>query len=224
MNISKETTTILKNFASINQNLIINPGSKLCTISTGKNIIAEAVIKGETFPIDFGIYDLNEFLGVLSLFDKPTLSFTEKYVTITQDKNKVKYFAASLSVLTPQQTIKSFPTPDIEFDISANIIHHIHKVSSILKVTDFSFIGDGQNIQICIGDKKNVTGNSFISDLGTTNKTFSTNFKVENLKLIGGDYKVSIVANKIAKFECKDTSHAEYRVYVAPEADSTLFT
>lgn len=218
MKLSKDTLAIFKNFANINSNLTIKPGSKLTTISSGKNIISEATIV-ETFPTDFGIYDLNEFLGAMSLFDSPELDFNDKYVTIYEGKNSVRYFAASQSVLTVVPSIKQFPTPDISFNLSSQMLSQIQRVSSILRVSDFSVVGDGKVISVAVGDKTNPTGNSFSSEIGTTDKSFKVNFKIENMKMMPGDYIVDIGGKKISRF----ASTSQNLVYFAAiELDSTF--
>ena len=99
MKLSKETLSVLKNFATINGNILIKTGNRLSTISAQKNVMASTTVS-ENFDSDFGIYDLNEFLGVYSLFaDDPELAFDEKFVTVANGKSKVKYFAADPSVL-----------------------------------------------------------------------------------------------------------------------------
>lgn len=218
MKLSKDTLSVFKNFANINSNLSIKAGSKLTTISSGKNIIAEAVV-AEEFPSDFGIYDLSEFLGALSLFESPDLEFSDKYVTIKEGKNGVKYFAADQSVLTTVPNIKQFPTADIEFDLPGQMLVQLQRVSSILRVSDFSLIGDGEKITVTVGDKSNPTGNTFDSEIGTTDKTFKVNFKVENLKMMPGDYRVSIGGKKISRFKAVNT---DLVYYVAIELDSTF--
>lgn len=218
MKLSKDTLSVFKNFSTINSNLSIKSGNKLTTISSGKNIMSEAVI-GEVFPIDFGIYDLNEFLGAMSLFESPELDFSEKYVTIREGKNSVKYFAASPSVLTAVPQIKQFPNPDIEFDLSGQMLQQIQRVASILKVADIAFVGDGSTVTVNVGDKSNPTGSSFDSEIGVTDKTFKVKFKVENLKLMSGDYAVSIGAKKISRFQA---TNQQLMYYVATELDSTF--
>lgn len=218
MKLSKETLSVFKNFSNINSNLIIKPGSKLTTISSGKNIIAEAIVS-ETFPNEFGIYDLAEFLGAMSLFESPELEFHDKYVTIKEGKNGIRYFAADPSVLTAVPSIKQFPTPDIEFDLSGQALTQIQRVASILRVTDFSVVGDGKTITISVGDKSNPTGNSFASEIGVTDKVFRVNFKVENLKMMSADYRVSIGGKKISRFVAKNQP---LTYYIAVELDSTF--
>ena len=89
MKLSEQTVAILKNFSAINQNLIIKQGSEISTVSAMKNIVASAKVE-ESFPVEFAIYDLNEFLSALSLFENPDLDFQENYVLITESGSKGK--------------------------------------------------------------------------------------------------------------------------------------
>lgn len=217
MKLSKETVALFKNFAGINSNLLLKNGNKLATISGQKNVMADATVT-ETFP-DFGIYDLNEFLGAMSLFDDPELDFQDKYVSISQGNMKIKFFAADASVLTAPQKAITFPDAEINFNINADKLTMIHKTASVLRSPDVSIVGDGSTITVVVGDKKNATGNSFSEAVGTTDKSFKVNLKVENLKMIPGDYEVSISSKKISRFK-SPTSDLVY--YVAVEADSTF--
>lgn len=216
MKLSKETVGLIKNFAGINSNLLLKSGNKLATISAQKNVMADVVVN-ETFP-DFGIYDLNEFLGAMSLFEDPELDFSDKYVTISQGGESIKYFAADASVLTAPQKAITFPDAEIEFNMSASMLNQIQKTASVLRSSDVSIIGDGSTMAVVVGDKKNATGNSYKSNVGTTDKTFKVNLKVENLKMLPGDYVVSVSSKKISRF--KGTGDLVY--YVAVEADSTF--
>ncbi len=216
MKLSKETVGLFKNFAGINSNLLLKSGNKLATISAQKNVMADATVS-ETFP-DFGIYDLNEFLGAMSLFEDPELDFSEKYVTIKQGNSSIKYFAAEPSVLTAPQKSITFPAHEIDFNMSAAMLNMIHRTASVLRATDLSIIGDGSTITAVVGDKKNATGNSFSEPVGSTDKKFKVNLKVENLKMLPGDYAVSISSKKISRFQ--GTGDLVY--YVAVEADSSF--
>lgn len=217
MKLSKETVALFKNFAGINSNLLLKSGNKLATISGQKNVMADASVT-ETFP-DFGIYDLNEFLGAMSLFDDPELDFQDKYVSISQGNMKIKFFAADASVLTAPQKAITFPEAEINFNINADKLTMIHKTASVLRSPDVSIVGDGSSITVVVGDKKNATGNSFSEAVGATDKTFKVNLKVENLKMIPGDYEVSISSKKISRFK---SPSSDLVYYVAVEADSTF--
>jgi hypothetical protein len=217
MKLSKETVALFKNFAGINSNLLLKSGSKLATISGQKNVMADVTVT-ETFP-DFGIYDLNEFLGAMSLFDDPDLDFQDKYVSIRQGSSNIKFYAADASVLTAPQKAITFPDAEINFNLSAAMLNMISKTASVLRASDVAIVGDGSTITVVVGDKKNATGNSFSESVGTTDKTFKVNLKVENLKMLPGDYAVSISSKKISRFKSPAT---DLVYYVAVEADSTF--
>jgi hypothetical protein len=217
MKLSKETVALFKNFAGINSNLLLKNGNKLATISGQKNVMADATVT-ETFP-DFGIYDLNEFLGAMSLFDDPELDFQDKYVSIKQGSMNIKFFAADASVLTAPQKAITFPDAEINFNMSANMLNMIHKTASVLRAADVSIVGDGSTITAVVGDKKNATGNSYSEPVGSSDKKFKVNLKVENLKMLPGDYQVSISSKKISRFK---SPNSDLVYYVAVEADSTF--
>jgi hypothetical protein len=217
MKLSKETQEIFKNFAVINANLMLREGNKLASMSENKTIIAEAAVT-EQFPQQFGIYDVNEFLGVLSLFNDPDLTFNTDVVIIKEGKNQIKYKAAEESTLkTPSKAI-TFPEAEISFNLTASDLQHIIKSASILKVSDVSFIGSGGTLTALVIDKKNPLTNKFEIAVGTTDKTFTANMKVENFKMLPGSYSVDIAKMKICRFK-STTSDLTY--YVAVENDSS---
>jgi hypothetical protein len=218
MKLSKETVNLFKNFAGINSNMLLKAGQEISTISAQKNVMSDTKVT-ETFPLDFGIYDLNEFLGAMSLFEDPELDFSEKFVTIKEGANSIKYFAADASVLTVPTRKITFPDAEIEFTLTSTMLNMIHRTASVLRATDLQIIGDGSKITITVGDKKNVTGNSYSAHAGSTDKNFQANLKVENLKMLPGDYIVSISSKKISRFKA---SASELVYYVAVEADSTF--
>ena len=218
MKLSKDTIAIIKNFAGINSNLLLKQGNKLSTISAQKNVMSDVTVT-ETFP-DFGIYDLNEFLGAMSLFDDPELEFSDKVCKITQGNMSIKYFAADASVLTAPTKAITFPEAEINFELSNQMLTMIQRTASVLKASDVSVVGENGQITLVVGDKKNATGNSFSEPVGTTDKTFKVNLKVENLKMIPGDYTVSVSSKKISRF--KSTTNGDLVYYVAVEADSTF--
>jgi hypothetical protein len=218
MKLSKETVNLFKNFAGINSNMLLKAGQEISTISAQKNVMSDTKVT-ETFPLDFGIYDLNEFLGAMSLFEDPELDFSEKFVTIKEGANSIKYFAADASVLTVPTRKITFPEAEIEFTLTSTMLNMIHRTASVLRATDLQIIGDGGKITITVGDKKNVTGNSYSAHAGSTDKNFQANLKVENLKMLPGDYIVSISSKKISRFKA---SASELVYYVAVEADSTF--
>lgn len=217
MKLSKETQEIFKNFASINANLMLREGNKLASMSENKTIISEATVT-ESFPQQFGIYDVNEFMGVLSLFNDPDLTFNNDVVIIKEGKNQIRYKAAEETTLkTPSKAI-TFPEAEITFNLTASDLQHIIKSASILKVSDVSFIGSKGTLTALVVDKKNPMTNKFEIDVGTTDKNFTANMKIENFKMLPGSYSVAIAKMKICRFK-STTSDLTY--YVAVESDSS---
>jgi hypothetical protein len=194
MKISEATKSILKNFSDINQNLLVKPGSELKTISTMKNILATAKVE-EEFTTEFGIYDLSEFLGVLSLFKRPTFSFEEKHIGIAEDgtSTKTNYFFSDPAVLvTPQKDIK-MPECEVNFVLTHADLANVKKAAAVMQLPDISIHSD--------------TGE------------FDFHFKTENLKLIEGDYDVAISSKNISHFKHKSK---EIQYWIALEQTSTF--
>lgn len=217
MNLSKETLTLIRNFAGINGSIMLKEGNTLSTISEGKNVMAMATIP-ESFPSDFGIYDLNEFLGAVGIFSNTVLDFQDKYVTISDGgTSKIKYFAAGEGIVKSAPSTIKFPEPDVAFNLTQDQLAMILKTSSALKAGDVAITGDGTTLRVIVSDKKNATSNAYQVDLGTTDQTFKANVKVENLKMLPGDYEVAISSKKISRF--KNTG-MDITYYVAIEADS----
>lgn len=217
MKISTETQTILKNFASINGNIAFKAGEKLSTISPQRNVVAMTEI-AEKFSEDFYIYDLSQFLGVLSLFEDPEVEFTDTVATITEGNNSIEYHAASRDVLLlpPDKQIK-FPGADVTLTMTAAMLNAIQKTSSVLSAPDLSIVGDGKTLVLRVSDLKNPSTNSYKVEVGETDKTFTANIAINNLKLISQDYTVEISSKKISKW-----TSGKMTIYVALEATSDL--
>ena len=204
MQLSESTKEILKNFSEINPNLVITPGKQLKTISTMKNILATANVS-EDFPQDIAIYDLNEFLGVMSLFTKPTFAFDDKSLSISEEgtSTKSKYYFADPSILTvPQKDVK-MPEAEVSFTLTETDLTKVKKAAAMLQLPDISISSKGSDIMLSAIDKKNDTANNFSIKVGETNSKFEFHFKTEHLKMLPGDYNVSISSKLISNFNHK---------------------
>lgn len=218
MNLSKETINVLKNYSTISPNILIQEGSILKTKSV-QNTIFSSVTLHDAFPLDFGIYDLTEFLGVLTLFANPDLEFNDKFVRISEGSTSIKYFSADPSVLSyPKQDV-IFPSADVTFLLSAETLTLISKTASVLRVPDISFVGSEGILTLIVTDKKNPTSNAFEVKIGETDSSFHINFKIDMMKFINSDYQVEISSKKIAKFTA---SNSDLEYFVGVEADSTF--
>lgn len=216
MRISKETIAILKNFAAINSNLMLKEGNKLSTISVGKSLVGSATI-AESIPQDFGIYDIQEFLGVLSLFEEPEIIFNDKFLTVEQGKSSIKYFSAEESVLVYPKKFPALSDAEISFSLKAENITAILRTASVLKTSDVRFVGDGQTLSVVVGDKKNNTANNFVLVIGETDKTFSVSISTDNLKIIPQDFEVGVIGRRMLRL------HSETLTYIiAIETDSSF--
>ena len=218
MKLSSNTTNILKNFSQINQSILIKQGNKLKTISVMKNILAEAEIE-EEFEKDFAIYDLNQFLSGLSLYDAPDLEFGESYLTIRDGRRRAKYFFADPDVIvSPPEKEISLPTRDVCFTVATQQLDKLLKAAAIYQVPDLSAIGRNGKVELVVRDKKNDTSHEFSEEVGETEDEFMFNFKVENIKIIPGTYDVVISSKLLAEFTNKNTN---LKYYIALEPDST---
>ena len=220
MKLSDSTLTVLKNFAGINNSILVKQGSKLRTISVAKNILAEADIS-EDFPKDVAIYDLNQFLNGLSLHQDPNLDFTEEsYLTIREGKRRVKYFYADPQVIiSPPDKEISLPTEDVCFQLESITLEKLLKAAAVYQLPDLAAVGENGVVKLVVRDKKNDTSNEFAVVVGETDKDFTFNFKVENIKIIPGAYDVVISSKLLAKF-----TNSSYNLiyYIALEPDSTF--
>ena len=220
MKLSDKTLTILKNFAGINNSILVKKGNQLKTISVAKNILAEAKIE-EQFSRDFAIYDLNQFLNGLSLHQDPNLDFSEEsYLTIREGKRRVKYFYADPQVIiSPPDKEITLPTEDVCFQLESVTLEKLLKAAAVYQLPDLAAVGENGVVKLVVRDKKNDTSNEFAVVVGETDKDFSFNFKVENIKIIPGAYDVVISSKLLAKF-----TNSSYNLiyYIALEPDSTF--
>jgi hypothetical protein len=220
MKLSDKTLSLLKNFSGINQSILFKEGDKLRTISVMKNILAEATIT-ETFPKDFGIYDLNQFLNGLNLHQTPELDFeNDKYVMIREGKSRSKYFFADPSVIvTPPDKEILLPSEDVCFVLNTQQLDKLLKAAAIYQLPDLSAVGEAGVVKLVVRDKKNDTSNDFSIVVGETDSIFTFNFKVENIKILPGAYEVVISQKLLSQFTSTDR---DLKYYIAMEPDSTF--
>ena len=220
MKISNKTLDILKNFSEINQSVLIKTGKKLKTVSTLKNILAHAEVE-EDFPQDFAIYQLNEFIGVLSTMSNPDLTFNDKYVMLSQENGAcTKYFYAEPSVVvSPEKDIK-MPSEEVNFTLTENQYNDLLKMSSILQLNDILVKGcpKSNGIYLAVTNKKNDTSNDYSVKVGEgVTEPFKMYFKTENLKMVIGDYDVNISSKGISHFKNKK-DNLEYWIALEPDS------
>ena len=220
MKLSEKTLTVLKNFAGINNSILVKQGTQLRTISVAKNILAEANIE-EEFPRQFGVYDLNQFLNGLSLHQDPDLDFTEEsYLNIREGKRRVKYFFADPQVIiSPPDKQITLPSEDVHFQLESSALDKLLKAAAVYQLPDLCVVGEAGVVRLVVRDKKNDTSNSYSVAVGETDKEFTFNFKVENIKIIPGSYDIIVSSKLLSEFT---NSNYNLKYYIALEPDSTF--
>jgi len=221
MELSESTINILKNFAGINANLVVGQGNVLQTIAEAKNVLAKVEVP-EQFPQAFGIYDLTEFLGVLNLVDTPRLKFDENSVTIgdSTGRSKVKYFFSDIEMLTAPAKDVNMPEPDVTFTLDNDTLSRIKRAAGALGHSELCVTGDSNSVTLVVTTKGNSTANTFTIDVEGSSKIDKYNFvfNIPNLKILSGDYQVSISSKLISEFKNKENG---LKYWIALEKNST---
>ena len=221
MNLSNETVSVLKNFATINQNLVIKAGSSISTMSAMKNIVASAEVK-EVFPTEFAIYDLNEFLAALSLFEKPSLDFKDDFVIMTENNTALKYWYSDPSVVTTPTKEITMPSSEVTFTLTSDLLSDVTKAAAVIGAPDMVLERKDNISSLTVKDKKNDTANNYSLDVDTNSDgQFNFFFKVENMKLLDGTYDVEISSKNISHYKNKSFD-IEYWIALEPESTYTV--
>ena len=219
MQITRNTIDVLKNFSEINNSILIEEGNTVKTISPMKNILATANV-GDDFPQKFAIYDLTQFLGLVSsaVFEGANFEFGDSSVMVTNGGAKSKYFYADEStIVVPTKTL-NMPDPEINFDLSGDDLSTVRNMASVLQKPDLAVKCNGSGVVLSILDKKDVTTNEFELQVGDSDGVdYQMYFKSENLKLLKGDYEVSISSKGISHFRNKSV---DVQYWIALEPDS----
>ena len=216
MKINKDTLNTLKNFSDINMSIEVKAGNTLRTVSVQKNILAQAEVE-TTFPQDFAIYEVNRFLGAASLFDDPEFTFGEKSVKIGNNKYSLDYvYCDPHMIVTPPENNITVPDPEVRFKLSQDSLSRVMKAGNVLGTPEI-VVESGSPMTVRAMDSQNDSSDTFHVNLDeSTDKTFRFVFKIENFKMVPGDYDVEISSKGIAKF-----SQNQLQYWIATESSST---
>ncbi len=217
--LSKKTLDVLKNFSTINSSIVFRKGSTVRTISNAENILAK--FSGEeVFPTDFAIYDLSQFLSGISLFNDPQLEFTSSdFVSIRGGRTSAKYYFSD-----PEITLKSapeknvnFPGADLQFNLSGDDLIALQKASAVYSLPDLTFQSEEglDTIKLILRDKENDTSNTYdLTVAGCATGTYSLDVKIENIRLLPGDYSVKVSQHLISEWT---NTNVDLTYYIALE-------
>ena len=211
---------MLKNFSDINMSIEIKKGNILRTVSVQKNILAQAELE-EEFPQDFAIYELNRFLGAVSLFDDPEFTFNGKSTNIGTSKHSVDYVYCDPSmIVTPPENNITFPDPEVKFVLSQDALSRVMKASNVLGTPEISVESESGIINIKALDVNNDSTDTFTVALDEkSDSKFRFVFKTENMKMLPGNYDVEISSKGISHFTMQGLK-LEY--WIATEASSSF--
>ena len=222
MELSESTLQVLRNFSGINQNILIKTGSNIKTISEARNVVATADVT-ESFEKDFGIYDLNEFIGVMGLVDTPSLKFEDDFVIVSDSsgRSKVKYFYAAEETLTAPTKDVTMPEADVKFVLDNDTLNRLKKAASTLGHSEVSIKAKDGILSLSVVENQNATSNAFSIDIDGEFKqdaVFNFIISISNLKILPGDYEVEISSKLITQFKNKEVP---LRYWIALEKTST---
>lgn len=219
--LTETTMQVLKNFATINPNIVIETGNVIKTMSEGKNIVSRSELDVE-FTKNFGIFDLNQFLATLGLVDSPNLKFEDDYVVISDSvgRTRIKYYYSAPEVLTTPTRDVVLPDAEVKFTLDRDTLAKVRRAASVLGHEFVNVTCIDNVVCLSVTDTSDATANAYTVDVdGTyTKEDFNLVFKIDNLKMIEGDYDVSISSKLVSHFVNK-TNNIEY--WVALEKTST---
>jgi len=213
--LSRKTLDVLKNFSTINSSIVFRKGSTVRTISNAENILAKFTGE-EVFPVDFAIYDLSQFLSGISLFSDPQLEFdNENFVSIRGGRQSARYFFSDPEITlksAPEKNVK-FPGSDLQFNLTGEDLIALQKASAVYSLPDLTFqsIEGHDEIKLILRDKENDTSNTYdITVAGSTTGTYTLDLKIENIRLLPGDYNVKVSQHLISEWTNLNTDLTYY--------------
>ena len=210
MKISNQTLAILKNFASINNGIVVKKGNVL-RVTDKKNILAVATVE-EKFPVDFAIYDLNMFLNVVSAYkEPPEFEFHSANVDIALNTDRpVRYFYANPKTIVTSDATIEMKDVGVSFKLLNDDLQDLLKMAHIMVRPEIVIYGNAETISILATDTKDESPNEYAIHLKTkTTKNFRFVFDTETIKVLPLDYEVTISPIGITKF-----SHGDVLEYV----------
>lgn len=199
---------VMQNFGSINQNIVFKKGRTLRTVSEARNILANIELD-EEIPLDFGIYDAQELVRVMSLVENAEIEFDQDYLSLSGNGSSIKYFYSEIDMLTqPPETLITMPKPDVTFILTSEIQTKLKRAAAALGHKQISISSDADKVKLTITDTKNQTANLFsvVLDDGVVNSVLppNLNINIDNLKLMQGDYNVEVSNKLISRFTHAD--------------------
>lgn len=200
MKISPATISILKNYATINQSLLIKEGNIIATQDGSPTILARAIVE-ETFPVNVAIYDLHQFLGTLAMMGECEVEFGKKSVVLTANAHSTEYFYAEPTLIraASEKTLKGgefFTCTLSEKDVTMAL-----KAAAVFSAPTLSFVGEEGEASLRVGDFKTPSTNGYRRELGACDKNFDFRIPIETMKIVPDSYTVELSEQKFVHFQ-----------------------
>ena len=211
MKLTKETLSVMKNFAAINPSLRLTPGNFIMTKSVNGVAYAEATIADE-IDSELNIYDLPNFLSILGqLGEGSEINLSNGEIVIQNGRAKVNLPDAESSVIVvPKQRLR-MPPADVEFDLKAEDLAEILKISRAVGADRIAITNRNDHIVIdafAVEDGDNARTRYSLTVCpyeGTNNFSFVIN--LENVSVVVADYKINISSKGAAQFQGINTAY-----------------
>lgn len=205
MKLSENTLSVLKNFSAINTGLVFKSGNTLRTVSPFKTVLAEATID-EVIPGDFGIFDLNQVLSILSLHKEApevTLDGNNLVILGFGDRSKITYRCCDATMVkTPPEKNITLPTTDVSFLLTEADLEWTLKSAGVLGSPNISVVSRDGKLYLGALDAANDSAHTDMLEVGPhTGAAVNFLFKTENWKMLPGTYAVSISAKGVSHFQ-----------------------
>lgn len=223
INLTKNDIEALKTLYNINQTVkILGGNTQLRTVNETKTIALITSLE-TAFPRTFCIYDLREFISVLSLFESPVLDFSnDKFVTVksTDGRQKLKYVDGAENLINSYFD-KDFklPSTDVTVSVTGQQLKAVMGAAQTLKLEYVGFrVNDGK-IYLSAFDRNNGSGddtNGFSIEVGESDSTFDLFYKTDTLSVLDGDCEFEISSKKISKVQ-----NGTKQFWISLDANST---
>lgn len=226
MKLSQNTISILKHAASIHPGICIDQGDMIFSVHESRTVRMQAKVE-ETFPQQFALMNLNQFLNTLALIDDPELTFYDGYCVISSpsgNQTMQYYFSDPEIVQQPNKTLKAELVYNFSFNLSCADFVKLNRAAGAINADDICVFNRGAEIYMSALNKRRQTGNTFEllvgSDSELEGKEYKVFFRKNNLKLTNNDFLVSISDKGISTWKATDAAVPELLFHVAIERDS----
>lgn len=228
MILSDRTLSILKNFATINPSIVIPEGNTLAVVTVGNHIYGRAVVD-DYFPTELAIYDLNKFLGAVSLLKQPAFDFdTPGVIKMSNGPTTIRYACADPSLIH-KAPAKAPALPDPIFvsnELSSHVLNQVIKAASVMRLNDISLKTEDGKMLIVAHEADNPSADQYRIELDEAlDIDCNIHINIDNMKMhAGADYTLYVYQLKSGAviIGAQAREEGELMYLISSEADSQI--